>query len=354
MVFDVRVRLSDLQWTVTADDGFIIGKKATVLRKIRGSVLLRRIGDALLDRLRGQTIPLVQLRADLCQEFPPAVVEDALRQFHSLQIIEYTEQAEESGPIVDHPFHDYFRSASTDPAIPLDRLRQSRIVVVGGGQLTAAATWELMGSGIGDVSVIPLSDVAGALARACNGWEVVPRVLPLMAFDDPGFGEELRQSDLVVMCADQPLSRLREFPQLNALCLELEKPWLCVALDGDRIDLGPLFVPGDTGCFRCLELREESHLPHRAEYFAFKRNIAAPWMVVNADSPPPALRMAAAMVSLEAVRILSRQSFPSTFQTLVELELSTYNLQTHTLVRVPFCDACGPQNRQPLRRAWSI
>jgi len=60
------------------------------------------------------------------------------------------------------------------------------------------------------------------------------------------------------------------------------------------------------------------------------------------------------MVAMEVMRIIGRLSFPATYQTMTVFRLHTFASEAHTLLRVPFCDVCGPHLAQPFRKAWDI
>ena len=147
---------------------------------------------------------------------------------------------------------------------------------------------------------------------------------------------------------------MRLFPQINALSLKLNKPLLTGYLNGEEVILGPLFIPGETGCDHCLELREESQLPQPNELKSLKAYVQSRWQPFSGQVHPFAPTFLASSLALEIVRILSRVSFPSTYQTLISFDLATFESQPHTLLKVPLCDVCGPHVKSPFRKIWDI
>jgi hypothetical protein len=62
--------------------------------------------------------------------------------------------------------------------------------------------------------------------------------------------------------------------------------------------------------------------------------------------------MLAGALALEAMRVVGRVSFPATYQTLMTLNLASFSSSRHTLLKVPFCEKCGPQRTAPFGRIW--
>ena len=54
-----------------------------------------------------------------------------------------------------------------------------------------------------------------------------------------------------------------ELEALNEASLETGRPWLLVKAMGHEVWIGPLFVPGKTGCYRCLSVRLARNRPHQ-------------------------------------------------------------------------------------------
>src|SRR6266446_5440462 len=64
-----------------------------------------------------------------------------------------------------------------------------------------------------------------------------------------------KQADLWLVIADDYLSA--ELAELNSAALQANRSWLLVRTTGHEIWLGPLFQPGETGCWVCLQRRLE-------------------------------------------------------------------------------------------------
>lgn len=57
------------------------------------------------------------------------------------------------------------------------------------------------------------------------------------------------------------------FNLVNKICLEKNKKWLRVLVDGEYAEIGPLFIPGQTCCYNCMDMREISNMSE--ETFTF-------------------------------------------------------------------------------------
>ncbi len=349
-----EIRVSQRQWTIPLEDGFLLGRRATVLKRVRGGEELKEVLAALQDLLSAGPQSADQLCMQLQERFHPELVRDAIQQFLMLGTLEpeLTEQPDQA--VLDQGPHGalfrFFAEHSEAPKSCMDRLRAGRVVVVGGGRLASWTLEALCDSAVGRLTHFVTAGGAAAEEVVTNRHGSTIERVKANGNDWPA----LDGADLLLSCADDPVERLRLFPALNEIYLQGNRPWLSAYVDGDQVFLGPLLVPGETGCYRCLELREESQLPQRAEFLTFKKHLGNGWKVLAGDAAPPILRCASGAVAMEVVRIVSRLHFPVTFQTLVAMDLRSFETEYHSLLRVPFCDACGPHLSRPFRKIWNV
>ena len=50
------------------------------------------------------------------------------------------------------------------------------------------------------------------------------------------------------------------FNQINELCVKKRRKWLRIFVDGNKSEVGPLFVPNETSCYSCLRFREITNM----------------------------------------------------------------------------------------------
>jgi oxazoline/thiazoline synthase len=156
---------------------------------------------------------------------------------------------------------------------------------------------------------------------------------------------------LVVVLVDDPLHP--ELPAIDARARAEGRPWLLVRPTGPQPWIGPLFVPGRTGCWSCLAHRLRGH--RRLEAHVLRRRgrpLRAPEAML-----PAARHALAGLVATELAKhvVLGRSALEGAVLTL---DLATLDRVTHPLTRRPQCPACGepaqphaPPVRPPLGSA---
>jgi bacteriocin biosynthesis cyclodehydratase domain-containing protein len=131
----------------------------------------------------------------------------------------------------------------------------------------------------------------------------------------------------------------RELPRLeswNRAALAAGSPWLqLLPHDGRYASVGPLFVPGETCCHRCLGLRRSSNLDFPAEFWTVEQTPAA------RPSPPSLAAVSAGLTATLALRWLAYAD-PLVPGRLFALELSpTPAVTAHLVYKVPRCPDCS-------------
>jgi bacteriocin biosynthesis cyclodehydratase domain-containing protein len=348
---EYKLRLSTRTWAVPVTDGFLLGTRTEVLRLVRGGELLLRLLPDVRGALEESPASVNELCSSLAGRYPPEVVADAARKFVELGILQIVEDAGSlsgTAPTEMDGLGSYVAAHTADVSRKMEALLAGRAVLLGHGRVASTVARALREAQIGSLAHYA-SQAGGSSDESLAGC------VPLEELGtDPAIAAACGDADLLLACADDPLERLRLFPVANEASLLHGKPLLVAYLDGDRSLLGPLFVPRETGCVRCMELREEGHLTHPEEFRAFKAYIRTERLLCSTDAAPMSARILGESVALEAVRVLSRLSFPTTYQTMVETDLRTFEHRHHSLLRVPLCDACGPQVATPLKTVWDI
>jgi bacteriocin biosynthesis cyclodehydratase domain-containing protein len=201
--------------------------------------------------------------------------------------------------------------AATDPlgrseAELLELMRAADVAVAGSGALAAEVASSLRRSGVSELERLPLD----ATTRELERFQLILAVPT---------GEELP-----VLSA------------WNAAALAARVPWLQVLpFDGLLSAVGPLYVPGETGCYACFRIRRAANVDYGAEF--------APLNDVGARLPAAASleQTIAGLAATLALRWLAHrdQFLPGTWYAL-ELSLQPA-LGAHVLYRVPRCPACS-------------
>ena len=178
----------------------------------------------------------------------------------------------------------------------------------------------------------PLAEAVAELLRASAVEHVVREAL-----------EAPLQGDLVV-AAPSPGER-SVLADVNAAALAAGVPWLqVIESDGRFSAVGPLYLPGETCCWQCFQLRRRANVGYPDEFDAIEAT-AAP-----RRSSPAVDASAAAVAAWAAQRwVVDDDPFLAGSFSAVEVgaELS---LRRHHVYAVPRCSACSAaaQSSPPL------
>jgi ribosomal protein S12 methylthiotransferase accessory factor len=140
-----------------------------------------------------------------------------------------------------------------------------------------------------------------------------------------------------VVLTDSPLRG--ELQECNATALRNGRPWLLVKPTGRTIWVGPLFIPGKTGCWECLTQRLRANSPVAA--YLQGRNGHAGSVIQDRAATPATLQVAWGLAANAVASWIVRDQLPELEGKLQTLDIIAWRMQTHTLVRLPFCPACG-------------
>ncbi|MDT9276474.1 MAG: TOMM precursor leader peptide-binding protein [Limnospira sp. PMC 737.11] len=142
---------------------------------------------------------------------------------------------------------------------------------------------------------------------------------------------------------------------LNRHQVETGQPWILVKPLGSVLWLGPVFKPGETGCWHCLAQRLEGNREveasvQREKYAAAQTNGNIPHSVnsylptARAALPSTlqtALHFAATEIAKSLVLAQSPTPSPSLEGKLITFNQRTLEFKTHSLIRRPQCPTCG-------------
>ncbi len=140
---------------------------------------------------------------------------------------------------------------------------------------------------------------------------------------------------------------------INKEALADGRPWMLVKPVGFQVWLGPLFVPGKTGCWRCLARRMRSNSPVASfvEEMRGRDGLA----FVDRCQTPATLQIAYGWAANAVATWAAAGELPLLEGKIQTLDAPTGHRQTHTLIRHPSCPACGeptpfppPANGRPV------
>lgn len=140
---------------------------------------------------------------------------------------------------------------------------------------------------------------------------------------------------------------------LNRHQVETGQPWMLVKPLGSVLWLGPVFKPGETGCWHCLAQRLEGNREveasvQRQKQAAAQTNGKTPHSV-NSYLPtaraalPSTLQTGLQFAATEIAKslVFTASAAPQPTGQLITFNQRTLDFKTHTLIRRPQCPTCG-------------
>jgi bacteriocin biosynthesis cyclodehydratase domain-containing protein len=215
----------------------------------------------------------------------------------------------------------------------VELLVQRGHVVMGGDPCPApqSAFWDLLG--VAPESVAERLSAATVSVHGLGGVDPAP-------FEDLLRGAGIRVAEdgdrWIVLVDDHLQSPLRD---LDRRAAGLGRPWMLVKPTGAEIWLGPVFVPGKTGCWECLAHRLSGH--RKAEgYVESLRGLPGP-LVLSRAALPSTVHAALALAATEAARWVVEGASAALEGRIVTLDTATLERRVHPLTRRPQCASCG-------------
>lgn len=134
---------------------------------------------------------------------------------------------------------------------------------------------------------------------------------------------------------------------LNDRALTQSRPWMLVKPLGTIVWIGPMFLPGKTGCWQCLAQRLQQNRPIE-QFIASQDRSITPLSPLG--SLPTTRQIALNMAATELFKwIVSGENLDLAGR-IVTYDTLTVEIQSHILAKRPQCKSCGSifnRHRQP-------
>jgi bacteriocin biosynthesis cyclodehydratase domain-containing protein len=323
----------------------------------------------LLEALDGEHT-LEQLHA----EFGEEEVGDLISQLQELEVVEDAAD-DDLVPAAELARFDrqlrYFSDIGGDGLTPSEcqrRLREAKVAVLGVGGLGGWAAWSLACCGIGEMWLVDGDRVeasnlnrqilyteadigllkveaATARLRAFNSSMRVTSTARRLESQEE-IADFIAGSDVVIDAADWPAHDIERW--CNSACFEARIPYITMSHFPPIARVGPLYVPGKTGCFACQETA------YRREYplfdVAVEQRRAKP---SPAATLGPACGLIGGQIGLDIMHLLTGLAEPSTLGTSHIIDLRTMEVEREPVVPEPGCPVCGEMQPavEPLKEA---
>ncbi len=253
----------------------------------------------------------------------------------------------------------YFSDLATGSLAPSDyqrRLREARVLILGLGGLGSWASYALACCGVGELGLLDGDRVeesnfnrqilyrehdigrakpeaaAAALAEFDSSCRLRPLARRLKSLDD--VREQAEGFDFVVNGADWPAHDIERW--VNAACFELGVPFITMSHSPPVARVGPLYVPGTTGCFACQERTYRDAYPLYDELVKQRRGRPS-----EAATLGPVCAFVGGQVALETLHQLTGLCPPASLGVAHVYDLRTMRVSREPVPRLAGCDVCG-------------
>ncbi len=298
----------------------------------------------------------------LQEQFGEEEVADTIAQLEELEVIEDAAD-DDLVPAAELARFDrqlrYFSDIGPRGLTPSEsqrRLREAKVAVLGVGGLGGAAARSLASIGVGEMWLVDGDRVeASNLNRQTLYTEsdfgllkVEAATARLRAFNpamritstarrlesQAEIADFIDGADVVIDAADWPAHDIERW--CNSACFEADVPYITMSHFPPIARVGPLYVPGATGCFACQEIAYRRQYPLFDVAVEQRRAKASPAATLG-----PACELIGGQVGLEIMHLLTELAKPSTLGVAHILDLRTMEVEREPVVPEPECPVCG-------------
>jgi molybdopterin/thiamine biosynthesis adenylyltransferase len=231
------------------------------------------------------------------------------------------------------------------------RLREATVAVLGLGALGGHAAQALAAAGVGTITavdgdVVELSNLnrqtlyseadVGRLKADVAAERIVALNSTVRFRAETGWLDGQRSveaaiegADLVVDAVDSPPYEIERW--VNDACFRLGIPYIGMSHYPPWVRIGPTYVPGETGCYRCQEIAWQEADP----LFDVTTDRRLPSAIA------PTAATAGAIVAMEAIHHLTGIARPGSLGAAVLIDLSTLSVERRPVVRSEGCVVCA-------------
>ncbi len=251
---------------------------------------------------------------------------------------------------------DITTSRGPTPAGCQEKLASCRVAVFGAGGLGGRVAWELASIGVGELWLldgdrVELSNLNRQIQyteaeignlkveclatrlRAFNSSIAVRSVAERIE-GEGRLAEFIAGADLLVDAADWPAHEVEHW--CNSACFEAGIPYIAMSHQPPIARIGPLYVPGVTGCFACQEISYRRTYPLFDVAIEQRRAQPSP-----APTLGPACGLTAGLIGTEVMHFLTGVVEPKTLGVGYALDLRTLTFDTYDVTPEAGCPVCA-------------
>ena len=300
---------------------------------------------------------------ELCERFGATTVGEVVSQMQALELLEDAEDDDRIPTPVRERFDRqlrYFSDVGAAAGLTASecqlRLRESEVAVLGVGGLGGRVAWELASCGVGRLRIVDFDhvepsnlnrqiqygesdigrlkvDAFAARLRDFNS-EIEVLASPRRIESGRQLAEFVAGADLVVEGADWPAHEIERW--CNSACFAAGIPYVAMSQFPPFARVGPLYVPGVTGCFACQESAYRREYPLFDEVVAQRRRRPSPAATLGA-----ACGLVGALVGAEAMHFLTGLTEQAMLGVGYSYDLRTLEVERYEVVPESGCPVCS-------------
>jgi bacteriocin biosynthesis cyclodehydratase domain-containing protein len=300
---------------------------------------------------------------DLGRRFGVDQVADTIASLKEMGLIEDAAEEDALEPSIRQRYDRQLRYladvTTPDGPTPTDcqeKLAGSRVAVFGTGGLGGRIAWELASIGVGELRLldgdrVELSNLnrqiqytesqigllkVECLADRIRSFNSQVKVEPIAERieGEERLAEFIEGVDLLIDAADWPAHVVEHW--CNSACFKIGLPYIAMSHFPPIARVGPLYVPGVTGCFACQEIAYRREYPLFDVAIEQRRGQPSP-----APTLGPACGVTAGLVATEVMHFLTGVSQPRTLGKGYALDLRTMAFETYDVTPEPDCQVCA-------------
>ena len=317
----------------------------------------REVDERLLAALDGEHT-LEQLHA----EFEVELVDDTISQLQQLEVIEDAADDDLIDPAEYARFDRqlrYFSDIGRGGLTPSEcqhRLRDAKVAVLGVGGLGGWAAMALATCGVGEMWLIDGDrveisnlnrqilytvadlgllkvEVAAARLRAFNPQARITATARRLG-SEVEIADFIDGADVVIDAIDWPAFEVEVW--CNQACFAAGIPYITMSHFPPVARVGPLYVPGVTGCYACQTIAWRREYPLLGAAIDAQRAKPSPAATIG-----PACGLIGGQIGMEIMHLLTGLAAPSTLGVEHIYDLRTMEVDRKPVVPEPDCPICG-------------
>ena len=309
---------------------------------------------------------LEQLR----EEFGAEEVDDLIAQLQQLEVVEDAADDERVGAEELERFDRQLRyfsdigsMATPTPSECQERLREAKVAVLGVGGLGGWSALALACTGIGemwlidgdrvevsnlnrqvlyseaDIGLLKVECAASRLRAFNSQTKITTEARRLESEQD--IAEFIAGSDIVIDAADWPAHEIERW--CNSACFEAGIPYITMSHFPPVARVGPLYIPGKTGCFICQEIGYRRQYPLFDIAIEQRRAKPSPAATLG-----PACALIGGLVAMETMHLLTGLAKPATQGVAHIYDLRTMEVEQEPVKPEPECPICGEMSHEEI------